>query len=207
MNQTSPQPEVPPEPAPTRKLPMQPLTAAGILLLVFVIALTLNFFAGDDNAIDHEAESMTDLGETKVYANPTYGVEMRIPSHWEFDQSDSGYFVETQTLDFGCAVGFMPDTAGLFRTMESTAEDLKDTVLAQNANFQFLEQKNISLSGSPAVEVSFSADVEGTTVLQDYLLTQRGSTVYAVILTQAEAFQETCAEDFDSIRAGIVIPK
>lgn len=197
-------------PPPAQKPPMRPLMFVSLLLLAYGGVLTLDYFMEDGpdfSVIDREAESLTEQGDKNIYSNPTYGVEMRIPAEWEFDRNDTDYFVEAQTLDFGCAVGFMPDTAGFFGTLESTAKDLKDTILAENPNFQFLEQKDITLSGSPAVEVSFTADMDGTTVLQDYLLTLRGSTVYAVILTKAEVFQETCADDFESIRAGIVIPE
>lgn len=210
MDPTSPPPEVPLEPTLTHKSPIRPLTFAGLLLLVFVGALTLNFFTEggpDITVIDRGAEKLTELGDTRIYVNQTYGIEMQIPAGWEFDQSDTDYFVEAQALDFGCSVGFMPDSVGLFMSLENTAESLKDTILTENPNFQFLEQKDTTLSGAPAVEVSFAADVDGVTVLQDYLLTLRGSTMYAIILTKAEVFQEACADDFESIRAGIVIPE
>ncbi len=187
-----------------------PLAFGGLFALSYAGLLTLGLLYGDTpdfTVIDRSLEALTESEESKVYSNPTYGIEMRIPAPWEFDQPDSEYFVEAQALGAGCSVGLILDTVSLFGTLESTAEDLRDTILTHNDNFQFLEQKPATLSGSAAIEVVFSADVDEAVVLQNYLLAQRGSIIYALIITTAEVFKETCHPDIQTIREGVVLPQ
>ena len=184
-----------------------PLGLAGLFVLTFLGLMTIGAFIPDVSTIDRSGVIMQETELGKQFSNPNYGVSLVIPSDWEYDQEEPNYIVQAQILDYGCSVGIIPDTSGAFLSLDNWAEDLKTSILAENPNFEFLEKKEISISGSPALEISFTIDVEGNTVLQDYVLSKRGMTVYAVVVTVAEVFQETCADDIEKIRESVILPE
>lgn len=182
-----------------------PVGAAGLLALGYFGLVVVGSFMPDYTKIDQAAASFTEEAGQKRYSNPKYGIEMRIPADWNFDQSDPGYFITAQTMEFGCSVSLIAEGVFPLSSLGSSADSVADQLLTFNSNFRLEERRPATLAGLPAQELLFVADVEGNDVLQSYILARQGFTLYALVTTTAQVFAELCEADMQSIREGIVI--
>lgn len=187
--------------------PAVPIGLAGILALGYAGLVVLGLVMPDYTTIDRSQVLINENQENKTYANPAYGVQMSIPPRWNFDSSDPGFLIEASWLDGACRVSLIAEAAFPLLTAEEVSDDLSHQILAENPNFRLVARQPTKLAESPAHELVFSADVEGTEVVQHYLLARKGLSLYALVTTAAGPFLSQCQDDLKLIREDILISK
>lgn len=191
--------------APPGFTPAVPMGLAGLFALGYVALVSVGVALPSYDVIDQSQAVVEERGEGKSYMNAKYGVEMHLPPGWEFDQSDAATFVQAEVFEGACHVSFMAEATLPFMGAEAVGGNLVEQLLSTQSNFRLLERKPATLANLKAHEVVFSADVEGTEVVQHYFLARRRLSLYALVTTAAGPFVELCGEDMESIRKRVVI--
>lgn len=191
----------------TSLAPAVPLALAAILALAYAALVAMALLMPDYSVIDQSRAKFTQRADGKTYLNPRYGVELHMPAAWDFDRSDPDYIVAGKTLEGGCQVGLLAEATLPFVSLEMAGNSLVQQVLSMQKNFRLVERKEATLARQPAHEVVFSADVEGTEVIQHYVLARRGLSRYALIITMATVLAEDCEADIGAIRQSLVLTK
>jgi len=186
--------------------PHIPMALAGLLGVAYVSLIVLGLVMPDYEKLDHSAAVVTEVADGKVFKNPTYGVELTIPAGWEFDGSDPSTFAEVKGYEGACSVSLLPDSVFPFTRLEAFAQELGETLVNENPGLRLVENRAAELAGRPAREVVVMIDVEGTEVRQNYVIVKNGLSVYALVITVAAPFAETCQPELDHIRSRVVIP-
>jgi len=186
--------------------PNIPMALAGLLGVAYVSLIVLGLVMPDYEKLDHSAAAITEVDGGKLFKNPTYGVELTIPAEWEFDRSDPSTFAEAAGYEGACSVSLLPDSVFPFTGLEAFAQELGETLVNENPGLRLVENRAAELAGRPAREVVVMIDVEGTEVRQNYVIVKNGLSIYALVITVAAPFAETCQPQFDHIRSRVVIP-
>ena len=181
-----------------------PLALAGLFFLGYWTLILAGLLMPDYETMDQSQVEINELEEGgKVYSNPEYGVQFRVPEGWEIDLTDTDYLLQITTLGGACHVGLMIDSTFPFYGPQNTANDLVEEIQTNYPNFQLQDRRSATLATLPAHEVVFQAEVEGSDVGQSYLIAHHGSTVFTLITTMAGGFEELCGEDAESIRENL----
>lgn len=201
-----PRPTRPVEPAQGLS-PSVPLTFAALLGAGYVGLIVLGLLLPDYTVINHSALSVAENEGEKTFANPTYGIELRVPSDWFFDQSDLRYIVAVQSPDSACHMGLVPDAWLPILSLKWTADYMAEFILDSSNHYELKERRTTTLAGLPAHELVFEVDLSGTRFLQTYIFAQSGFTLYQLITTTEGSNVDRCQADYQRIRESIVISR
>ena len=184
-----------------------PLSFAGVFALGYVGLATLGMLMPDYKQIDQSQAVITSTPNESVYTNKKYGVEMRIPAEWKFDQSKPAEFVETEGVAGLCNATFMVEAQAPFISMKTMSNSVVRQILTQNKNFRLVEQKPSTLGNLRAEDTVLAAKFDKISLIQHYLIARRGLSVYELVTTSPADPVFSCEKQLDEIRARIVIGK
>lgn len=191
--------------APEGVLPRVPLAVAGLCLTGYLGLVLIGIFAPDYSSIDRAGEHFSETKDTKSYVHLAHGVEMRIPKDWEWDKEDKTVFVQAKFLDGACNVSLMAEADIFFRSADDFAYELANQILKDNSNFALERRWPSELSKLRGRELLFAADIEGSRVLQNYIVVRKGLSQYVFVSTVLDEVSDSCDGPVEYIRKSVVI--
>ena len=195
---------------PHQRESLNPAIPVGLALLIglgFIGLTVIGTFIPDYSTIDHAADQITFENDARQFNNHTYGISVEIPADWEFGESNPRYLIQASAYDWGCLSWVILDSAFPLYSLEDTAADLVDQVLAEHENFTYLETNSGTLGAMSALVVTFRADVFGDVVYQNYYLAKSGATNYALVESVRSDLRALCGADLESIRNSFAVSR
>jgi len=195
-------------PEPPADLPaVVPLTMACFLALAYTSLGVIGLMMPSFQKIDQSRAKITEANGEKVYRNPRYGIEMPVPSAWQYDRSNLRLFAQANSLGGACNALILAEPLSPLFSLESRADLVVRQLLEQNQNYRLLGHNLSSLGGLPAHEIILSRTVDGNEIIQHYFLARQGLSMYSLVTTVNSRAAEACQADLVGIRQKLRIWK
>lgn len=192
---------------PSGGLPLAVPAAVGTVFCLSYFGLqAVGMAAPSFEPIDKSRASIRETADGRVYGNPSYGIEFTAPDGWAVETDDPDSFVEATLFEGGCRAALVADTALPTQHLPALADALVDEILDRQDNFRLKERVPDRLAGHEAHVVTFMADVDGTDVMQNYVMTRHRMALYTLVETFVAEFKDDCAPGFAAIRRNLKLP-
>ena len=180
------QPYPPPKSKPTsnRRTIILILAGSGIAVLAvggFLLYRAGSWFSRHFLNIDQSQATFVSSVEESVYANPAYGVTLRLPGNWrQRAKSPIGHFCILYAPEFGASALFRPQ----FTTPQQSLDEFANGMifgLINGARYKLTGQDRLTVNGQPARRISFEYTLTGKPSQMALLVLKKG--YYAYLLT------------------------
>ena len=203
--------ESPPPPGPIEAAAglnaLIPMGLGGVFVAGYVGLTIVGATMQDYTKIDRSAEVIEQTDEGHSYENSFYGVEMRIPSEWQFVDSEEGTIVSAELLLGVCSANLIPESHFPLYSLEFFSASLQEQL--GNVEYPLVSSaaKDGSLAGLPARQIDIVLDVDGNEVNQHYISVKKGTTVYTLVGTISNEMVDQCGDDLAWISERLVLSK
>lgn len=182
-----------------------PIALAIVISFNYLLLVTIGITLPDYSKLDRSREAVTAIGDGKMLRNPAYGAELSVPAGWEFKSDNKAFLLEAQKLEGACDVAVVPEAKLPFVGLPTHAHALSESIRSSNPAFTLQSERPSTVGGNPAYELLFSAKYNDTEVMQRYVLTRRGLTLYTFIATAATVFADECGPEMQRMQQQITL--
>jgi hypothetical protein len=180
-----------------------PMAVAVLLAIAYLSVGALGLMLPDYEPIDQSKAVISENQDRRTYRNGTYGVALHVPAEWTFDREDKDNMIAAVKHEGACNVAFIPEARWPISSLEKVSDSLREQIFSKNQNFRFEGDQPTTLGNRAAHELVVTADVDGTQVIQRYILAQHGLSLHALVATMAGSVYEDCNPQVEKIRQEI----
>lgn len=147
--------------------------------------------------IDQSYARFIDLPDGVAYDNPAYGVFLKLPETWTFDELGYDNLATFSSGDFIWTGGLTVDVSGA--TPASLADDIVSEIGEAGPVESLSRSEEVRTSG-PAISMALRAEINDSSIRYWATVYGKGAAVYTLYFVAPESLSAACESELQSFR-------